>query len=64
MVDEFTTPREIAELNIMHFARLLKTPLDEQTRKIVKRLLAAEISKLAEPPDAEDDPPTLDTPLE
>jgi hypothetical protein len=48
MGDDFTTPREIAELNIEHFSRLLRTPLDEQTRKTVERLLTEEKAKLAE----------------
>jgi hypothetical protein len=48
MGDDFTTPREIAELNIEHFSRLLRTSLDEQTRKTVERLLAEEKAKLAE----------------
>lgn len=47
MGDEFTTPREIAELNIEHFTRLLETPLDDQTRQTVERLLAEEKAKLA-----------------
>ncbi len=41
MADDFSSPRRIAELNIEHFTRLLQTPLDEQTRKIVERLLVA-----------------------
>ncbi len=48
MGDEFTTPREIAELNIEHFSRLLRTSLDEQTRQTVERLLAEEKAKLAD----------------
>jgi len=48
MGDDFTTPREIAELNIEHFSRLLRTSLDEQTRKTVERLLTEEKAKLAE----------------
>ncbi len=51
MGDEFTTPREIAELNIEHFSRLLQTPLDDQTRQTVERLLAEEKAKLAGLPD-------------
>jgi len=47
MADEFTSPREIAELNIAHFTRLLQTHLDEQTRKTVELLLADERAKLA-----------------
>ena len=42
-----TTPREIAKLDIEHFSRLLRTSLDEQTRKTVERLLAEEKAKLA-----------------
>jgi hypothetical protein len=48
MADDFTSPREIAELNIVHFTGLLRTPLDEQTRKTVKRLLAEEQAKLVD----------------
>lgn len=55
MGDEFTTPREIAELNIEHFSRLLRTPLDDPTRKTVERLLADEKAKLA---DLQDPKPT------
>lgn len=62
MADDFTTPRRIAELNIEHFTRLLQTPLDEQTRKIVERLLVAERARLASPPDPTNDPPTPDKP--
>ncbi len=47
MADEFTSPREIAELNIRHYKQLLETPLEDQTRTIVKRLLAEEEAKLA-----------------
>ncbi len=47
MGDEFTTPREIAELNIEHFSRLLRTPLDAETRQTVEKLLAEEKAKLA-----------------
>jgi len=47
MADEFTSPREIAELNIRHYEQLLATPLDDQTRTIVKGLLAEEKAKLA-----------------
>ncbi|MDR3408887.1 MAG: hypothetical protein P4L68_10340 [Methylovirgula sp.] len=63
MADDFSSPRRIAELNIEHFTRLLQTPLDEQTRKIVERLLVAERAKLASPPDdPTDDPPRPDKP--
>jgi hypothetical protein len=48
MADKFTSPREIAELNIRHYKHLLDTPLDDQTRTIVKRLLAEEEVRLAE----------------
>jgi hypothetical protein len=47
MGDEYTTPREIAELNIEHFSRLLRTSLDDQTRRTVEKLLAEEKAKLA-----------------
>ena len=47
MADKFTSPREIAELNVAHYSKLLRTPLDEQTRAIVERLLAEEQTKLA-----------------
>ncbi|MGP8233470.1 MAG: hypothetical protein ACLQL2_12535 [Methylovirgula sp.] len=62
MGDEFTTPREIAELNIEHFSRLLQTALDEQTRKIVERLLAEEKAKLADYRDPKQ--PAADGPAE
>jgi hypothetical protein len=42
-----TSPREIAELNVQHFTKLLQTPLDERTRTTVERLLAEEKAKLA-----------------
>ncbi len=48
MADEFTSPHEIAQLNIRHFEQLLMTSLDEQTRAIVEKLLAEEKSKLAD----------------
>ncbi len=48
MADEFTSPREITELNVRHYKQLLETPLDDQTRTIVKRLLADEEARLAE----------------
>jgi len=47
MADVFTGPREIAQLNIEHYSRLLRTPLDERTRIIVEKLLADEKAKLA-----------------
>ena len=48
MNEKFTSPHEIAQLNIEHYRSLLKTPLDEQTRLTVERLLAAEKAKLAD----------------
>ena len=47
MVDKFTSPREIAEMNIVHFTRLLQTSLDEKTRATVEKLLEEEKTKLA-----------------
>ena len=47
MVDKFTTPRGIVELNIEHYTKLLQTALDEQSRKTIERLLAEEKAKLA-----------------
>ena len=47
MTDAFTSPREIAQLNIEHYSRLLQTPLDERTRMVVEKLLADEKAKLA-----------------
>lgn len=47
MKADFTSPRVIAELNIEHYTSLLKTSLDEQTRKTVENLLAQERAKLA-----------------
>ncbi|MGY8676228.1 hypothetical protein Q2941_00185 [Bradyrhizobium sp. UFLA05-153] len=52
MENSFTGPREIAQLNIEHYSRLLQTPLDERTRGTVERLLAEEKSKLANLPKA------------
>ena len=48
MDDGFTTPAEIAMLNIAHFSKLSRTPLDDQTRGIVEELLANEKAKLDE----------------
>ena len=48
MNEKFTSPQEITQLNIEHYRNLLKTPLDEQARLTVERLLAAEKAKLAE----------------
>ncbi|HVX77962.1 MAG TPA: hypothetical protein VHB49_17645 [Bradyrhizobium sp.] len=48
MQDKFTTAREIIELNIEHYRKLLQTALDEQTRKTVEKLLEAEKAKLAD----------------
>lgn len=47
MAEKFTSPREIAELNIEHFSKLLLAPLDENTRITVERLHAEEKAKLA-----------------
>jgi hypothetical protein len=47
MKDSFTTPREIVQLNIEHYSKLLQSSLDEQTRLAVEGLLAAEKAKLA-----------------
>lgn len=52
MRDRHTTPREIAELNIAHYARLLQTPLDGPTRATVERLLAEEKARLSTLPPA------------
>jgi hypothetical protein len=52
MADAFTTPRDIAQLNIEHFSRLLRTSLDERTRMTVEMLLADEKAKLASLPEA------------
>jgi hypothetical protein len=46
MDDSFTTPAEIAMLNIAHFTKLSRTPLDDRTRGIVERLLANEKARL------------------
>ena len=47
MDHKFTSPKEIVELNIEHYSRLLQTDLDERTRSAVETLLAAEKAKLA-----------------
>jgi len=47
MVDKFTTPRGIVELNIEHYTKLLQGAPDEQSRKTIERLLAEEKAKLA-----------------
>lgn len=59
MPDDFTNPREIAELNIEHFTRLLRTPLDELTRATVERLLVEERQKLAQLPNIESPAPRV-----
>jgi hypothetical protein len=46
MAAKSTRPREIAQLNIEHFGKLLQTPLDDETRKTVEKLLAEEKAKL------------------
>ncbi len=48
MADDFTSPREIAELNIAHFIGLFRTYLDEKTQKTVEHLLAEEQAKLVD----------------
>jgi hypothetical protein len=48
MNDDFASPRDIARLNIEHYGKLLSSPLDEQTRRTVEKLLADERAKLAE----------------
>ena len=42
-----TGPREIAELNIEHYRKLLQTSLDDERRKVIEKLLAEELDKLA-----------------
>ena len=51
MGDKFTSPREIAQLNIERYSKLLQTSLDEVTRTTVEKLLANEKAKLAMAPD-------------
>jgi hypothetical protein len=46
MTDKFTSPTELAKLNIEHFNRLLQTPLDGQKRATIEVLLAQEKAKL------------------
>jgi len=48
MGDRSTDRAEIAMLNIAYFSKLLRTPLDEQKRSVVERLLANEKAKLNE----------------
>jgi hypothetical protein len=48
MGDKLTSRAEIAVLNIAHFSKLLRTPLDGQKRRLVERLLANEKAKLNE----------------
>ena len=48
MESRFTSPREIAQLNIEHYSGLLQTSLDGKTRMTVGQLLAEEKAKLAE----------------
>ncbi len=43
---KFTSPREIAELNIEHLSKLLQTNLDDEKRQAVEKLLAREREKL------------------
>jgi len=52
MRDRYSGQREIAELNITHYLKLLQTPLDDATRATVERLLAEEKAKLAKLPPA------------
>jgi len=48
--------RMIAELNIQHYRRLLKTETDEVTRRTIAKLLAEEEAKLGDlPPETEQD---------
>ena len=51
MGDKFTSLREIAQLNIERYSKLLQTSLDEVTRTTVEKLLANEKAKLAMVPD-------------
>jgi hypothetical protein len=51
MTDKFTSPRGIAELNIAHYTKLLQTPLDQQSRRTIEKLLAEEKTKLAQLPE-------------
>jgi hypothetical protein len=46
MDGKITSARAIAELNIEHYSKLLRTSLDEQTRATVITLLAEERAKL------------------
>ena len=43
---KFTSPREIAELNIEHLSKLLQTDIDGEKRRVVEKLLAEEREKL------------------
>jgi hypothetical protein len=52
MPDRQTSPREIVELNIAHYKRLLETQLDATTRATIEKLLAEEKSKLGNLPAA------------
>ncbi|HET7885276.1 MAG TPA: hypothetical protein VFL62_03520 [Bradyrhizobium sp.] len=47
MADRHSTPREIAELNIEHYSRLLQTTPEGPARASVEKLLAEEKAKLA-----------------
>jgi hypothetical protein len=47
MEDRYTTALEIAEMNIEHYSRLLKTSLDGPARTTIEKLLAEEKAKLA-----------------
>ena len=51
MGNKFTSPHEIAQLNIERYSKLLQTSLDEVTRTTVEKLLANEKAKLAMVPD-------------
>ena len=51
MSDRFTSPREIAQLNVEHYSKLLQTSLDQVTRATVEKLLAKEKAKLASLPE-------------
>lgn len=54
--DMSLSARMIAELNIQHYRRLLKTETDEVTRRTIAKLLAEEEAKLGDlPPETEQD---------
>ena len=51
MSDRFTSPREIAQLNVELYSKLLQTSLDQVTRATVEKLLSKEKAKLASLPE-------------